>query len=126
MEKLLRKTPKNFLMCITSLFQEMAGMHHDEVIVHYSNKPPNKGFIRTLSGGLEQANCMRIIALLPTKEIKIEYRKNTGRFLIFKATTEIEMQEFVNWIKDNVDKLSPEQFKNHYSTIDVDVYDHRP
>lgn len=68
----------------------------------------------------EQADFVKVTALLPTKEIKIRYRKNIDRFISFKVT-EAEMEGFVSWLKGNIDELTPEQFSEHYSIIKLAV-----
>jgi hypothetical protein len=116
----LQKTPRNFLMCISSLFEEMIKMKSKEACIYAVGPLPKKPFVYLPSGGMEQRDYLRIKALSPTQEVQVEYRKDI-KPILFKITNEEEAKTFVMWLNDNVDELSPEQFGNHYLDLALAV-----
>ncbi len=101
------------------MFQQMEEMKHDYAIIFNSQVPPNKGTIQKPSGSFEQAHFMKISTQFPAKEIKVEYRKDSNSFLIFKTSTLDQIQEFIAWCKINIKSLTPEHFGNHYTDLAV-------
>lgn len=96
---------------------EQKSPYFEEAYVYAMKFDQKFPLIITPSGGLQQRDFLKIIAVASTCCIRVEYYKKES--FIFPINNLNNTKDFLDWLITNelTDKITPELFRDHYSYL---------